>query len=169
MTNIDTNEVKSKIESGLMAYYQLARKDIKGRWKKFDRAEKYAVARALVKMHEVAKNYEKYFSRENTESAWRARAAEYAEKHDIKPARDAFYIVQDPCGLVFKDTKSACFYPVAQGYYCFLNDVQRYEYDKETYGDYIVKVANKVRNVADLRTTKNPIKKVLLSIKNMVR
>lgn len=169
MKNIDENEVKSKIESGLMAYYQLVRKDIKGRWKKFNRTEKYASARSLVKMHEVAENHEKYFSRENTESAWRARAAEYAEKYDIKPESNAFYFVQDPCGLVFNDTKSACFYPLAQGYYCFLNDIQRYEYNKEAYGDYIVKVANKIRNFADLRITKNPIKKVLLSIRNIVR
>ena len=172
---MDNKELQEQIKSGLMAYYLVAKYDLKKRWKSMDKQHKFASARSLTKMWNVAVNPEHHLSKADTEGAWRARAAEYAKEYNITPEWEAFYIVQDPIGLILGATQSAYVQPLASDYYHFLNSIQKYEYLgqedylKKSYAAEIVKLATKIKRFAAAKTEKNPMKRAFLAIGNMVR
>lgn len=172
---MDNKELQEQIKSGLMAYYLVAKHDLKKRWKSMDKQHKFASARSLTKMYEVAVNPEHHLSKADTEGAWRARAAEYAKEYNITPEWEAFYIVQDPIGLILGATQSAYIQPLASDYYHFLNSIQKYEYLgqedylKKSYAAQVVERATEIRNIARIKSERNPLKRVALTFKNMVR
>jgi len=173
--NMDKKELQKQIKSGLMAYYRVAKCDLKQRWKGMDKKQKFAAARSLTKMWDVAKNPERYLSRGNTESAWNVRIAQFAKEHNIKPQWEAAYIVQDPKGLILGATQNAYVQPLRADYYHFLDSIQNYEYAEN--GDYlkgnyeaeIAERAAEIKKIADIKTARNPIRKAVLSIQNIVR
>ena len=130
MASKNTNEMVQKyIADGLMAYKILAKHYLKKRWKNLSLADKTKSARSLVVMDIVAKEPD-CFSRANTEATWKMRAAEYAKKHNFKPDEyfNAFYIVEDPKGIVWNQARFAMEYPLDSQYYSFLSNIQNYEY-----------------------------------------
>jgi hypothetical protein len=172
---MDNKEMQEQVKSGLMAYYQVAKCDLKQRWKGMDRKHKFESARSLTKMYEVARNPERYLSRENTESAWLVRIAQFAKEHNIEPKWEAAYIVQDPKGLILGATQNAYVQSLRSDYYHFLDSVQNYEYTengdymKGNYAAQVVERATEIRNIARIKSERNPLKRVALTFKNMVR
>ena len=141
-------EVRSAIKSGLKSLTDLARVRIKPFWKNMDLKERCAVARSLVYMEHVAKNPDAYFSRESTEAAWNQRAMEYAQQKKLHDLSSAYYIVQDPTGIVWHKALGVFFDGNGRDYYNFCKSVQQWMYDtrSDTYATEIVENAKKYKS-----------------------
>jgi hypothetical protein len=147
------------IADGLMAYKKLAKHSLKSKWKKMNLRERCAAARSLVVMDIVAKEPD-CFSRKKSEAAWRMRAKEWAKDHDFKQedAWNAFYFVDSPREIVWRQSTAAMTYPLVQQYYRFLGFVQDYEYSKDWikghYTDQIKRDAERVCDRVDVIESK---------------
>ncbi|MBO5704601.1 MAG: hypothetical protein J6R99_01130 [Alphaproteobacteria bacterium] len=147
-------EVRESVKVGFDSLTGLARARLKTRWKKMSLKEKCAAARALVYMQQVAKNPDAYFSRKATEDAWHQRAVEYAKDKKIAYLRDAYYIVQDPTGVVCDNASSAFFDANGRNYYNFCKSVQQWMYDMRSniYATQIVEDANKYKKEYEIKS-----------------
>ena len=132
------------IKEGFGTLAALARVRLKKRWKSMDLEHRCAAARALVYMEQVAKNPDNYFSRSMTEKAWRERARKYAESKKMADIRGAYYIVQDPTGIVWYSAMPAFFDGNGVEYYSFSKDVQQWMYDGFS-DTYAAKIAKEVK------------------------
>ena len=141
-------EVRSAIKVGLKSLAGLARVRLKTRWKAMNLKERCDAARSLVFMEQVAKNPDAYFSRESTEKAWIERALEYAHLNDLKDVNSAYYIVQDPTGIVWNKAMGVFFDGNGAEYYRFCRAVQQWMYDghSDTYSKEIVENAKKYKS-----------------------
>ena len=141
-------EVREAIKIGLKSLTDLARVRVKSIWKNMNLQQRCDAARSLVFMENVAKNPDAYFSREATEIAWRQRANEYACLNELKDINSAYYIVQDPTGLVWNRATSVFFNGNGAEYYRFCRAVQQWMYDghSNTYAKEIVENAKKYKN-----------------------
>ena len=141
-------EVRSAIKSGLKSLTDLARVRLKTRWKNMELKERCDAARSLVYMEQVAKNPDAYFSREATEAAWHQRAAEYAQQKKMNDLSSAYYIVQDPTGIVWYKAIPAFFDGNGAAYHNFCKSVQQWMYDtrSNTYATEIVENAKKYKS-----------------------
>ena len=141
-------EVRSAIKIGLKSLTDLARVRLKTRWKIMGLKERCDAARSLVFMEQVAKNPDAHFSRESTEKAWIKRAREYANSKNLKDINSAYYIVQDPTGIVWYKAKPAFFDGNGCDYYNFCKSVQQWMYDtrSDTYAKEIVENAKKYKS-----------------------
>ena len=132
---IEDKKVQESIRAGLMAYKGMAKYYLRGAsgrgvaksWERLTLAERADAARALVKMAEVASSPKDFFSRENTEADWRARAEIYARENHSSIAC-AYLIVLGPKELVMESVEDALQQPLRQQYYNFLRLIQDYEY-----------------------------------------
>jgi hypothetical protein len=141
-------EVREAIKVGLKSLTDLARVRIKSIWKNMDLQKRCDAARSLVFMEQVAKNPDLYFSREATESAWNQRAMEYAQQNKLHDLSSAYYIVQDPTGIVWNKATGVFFDGNGAEYYRFCRAVQQWMYDghSDTYATEIVENANKYKS-----------------------
>ena len=149
----------------------LARARLKTRWKKMSFKEKCAAARALVYMQQVAKNPDAYFSRKATEDAWRQRAIEYAKDKKIAYLCDAYYIVQDPTGVVWDNASSAFFDGNGADYYNFCKSVQQWMYDTRSniYATQIVEGANEYKKEYEIKSANCFVRPIVAFVQNFQR
>lgn len=143
------NDVDKMAAVGLKALTDLARVRLKTCWEKMSLSDKCAAARSLVYMEQVAKNPKLYFSRENTEAAWHQRALDYAQQKKLHDLSGAYYIVQDPTGIVWHNARYSFFNGNGADYYNFCKSVQQWMYDNnsQTYATQIVDNATKYQNM----------------------
>ena len=172
MYKIKDAEIQQQIQSGLVAFKKLAKARLKPRWKTLSWVEKREAARALVFMDKVAHNPAKYFSREQTEAQWYTRAMEYAEQNNLNDYRAAYYIVQDPRGIVWYGSINAMRAPLSNHYYHFLSDIQNYEYattdwERKEHAKQIQKVSKRVCSDVDIMESKPIIKQWKLFTRNL--
>ena len=123
-------DVYVAIKSGFANLKMLARDELKKRWRTMAFADRCAAARALKFMDAVAANPEKYFSRAHTQDAWRFRAEYFASDKNLDDMADAYYLVEDPQGIVCNRVAAAMHGTLAQEYRRFCNAVQQWEYDR---------------------------------------
>lgn len=149
-------DVRNVIKKGLKTYTDLARVRVKTRWKNMVLQERCAAARSLVFMEQVAKNPDAYFSRAATEEAWSKRAKEYAYKKGFKDFEFAYYIVDDPTGVVMKHASGTFFDGNNSDYNDFCFAVQQWMYDghSDTYSAEIVKMAKHAEIALEYESTK---------------
>lgn len=132
---IEDKKVQENIEAGLLAYKGMAKYYLRGAggrgvaksWERLTLAEKASAARALVKMAEVASSPKDFFSRQATETDWRARAESYA-RENYSSIAGAYLIVLGPKELVMESVEGALQQPLRQQYCNFLKLIQNYEY-----------------------------------------
>ena len=155
MYKITEEQVKSSIKSGLMAYKDVAKIVLKhgGRCKKWETMsfkDKVNAARSLVVMYHVAKNPEKFLSKNATESAWRLRAEEYAKQTNCDIFH-AYVIVQGPKELVRHGAENALQQPLSSRYFYFLKSIQEYEYtdDEGLKLKYAKEIVDKSKNIQE--------------------
>ncbi|MBR4891681.1 MAG: hypothetical protein IKZ34_00675 [Alphaproteobacteria bacterium] len=141
-------DVKKNIEQGFKCLTDLARVRLKTRWKAMNLKERCDAARSLVFMEQVAKNPDAHFSRESTEKAWIERAKEYAQQKKLHDLSSAYYIVQDPTGIVWNKATGVFFDGNGAEYYRFCRAVQQWMYDghSDTYATEIVENAKKYKS-----------------------
>ena len=120
--------VYEQIRHMLFNSFILARADVVRLWGKMNYNQRREAAKALLVMEEVAKRPEIYFSREKTWAAWKQRADEYTKQHNIKDTGFAYYIVQDPKGIVCHAAAGAMTAKMNQVYYNACDLVQKWEY-----------------------------------------
>lgn len=147
-------EVRSAIKVGLKSLAGLARVRLKTRWKAMNLKERCDAARSLVFMEQVAKNPDAHFSRESTEKAWIERAREYADAKGLKDFSSAYYIVQDPTGIVWNKATGVFFDGNGAEYYRFCRAVQQWMYDghSDTYSKEIVENAKKYKSKLEIES-----------------
>ncbi len=140
--------IYSSIQGAFSEFYNLARMGLKKRWKSLKREEKFAAARSLVFMRDVATNPAKYFSRANTGAAWVKRANDFATEHRFSPANmhHAYYIVLAPKDIVIDKAQAAWIYnaDIAKMFYRFCSMVQDWEYKRTSDENKEFCMANKV-------------------------
>lgn len=172
-------EIYAAIKSGFENLRLLAREDLKKRWKVMEVSQKYDAGRSLVVMGDVAKNPENYFSRAKTQEAWIGRAEAYANEKNLDSMEYAYYIVQNPQGIVSNAAKNAMQARLNGEYACFCDDVQQWEYDRtspkgayrclaKVSAERIVNKAKKYQNMVDAELA-NPVKKYVRKLKQCVR
>lgn len=132
--------------SGFANLKKLARADLKKRWKTLSREQKFAAGRALVFMDDVATKPAKYFSRANTQDAWRFRAEYFAGQKNLDDIADAYYIVENPQGIVSNKAAAAMQGELGHEFYRFCNAVQNWEYDRTSNKDIYRATAPKFAN-----------------------
>lgn len=125
-------DIYNAIKSGFANLRILARADIKRRWKTLSRDQKYAAARSLVYIDGVANNPANFFAPENTARDWHARAEKFAREKALtgQDAASAFYIVQDPKGIVYNTAGNAIWGVLNPDFFNFCAAVQAWEYDR---------------------------------------
>ena len=135
-------QVYDAAQRGFDALYTIVRHDVRGAWKKMNRAERYNAARGLVALRDVASAPDKYLSRAMTEDAWIDRAKKFAKEHDLPDIKSAYYIIQDPVGMSMRDfqnvlgfyygdNKKLCGgYWNWQGYHNLADAFMRYDYER---------------------------------------
>ena len=168
----NNNDIQEQIKSGLMAFYHIAKNDVRKRWNDMDKTQKLASARSLTEMWDVAKNPEQYLSEEKTREAWLARAAQCVKDHDIKPeyVADAIYLVDTPAQMVSKAAKNALVQPLRNQYGVFLHAIQKYEYDNTFLKKYYAEdIKNLSREIKDMSKAKNTIATVMRKVKDIVK
>jgi hypothetical protein len=145
-------DIRNAMAVGLDSLTKLARVKLKTRWKQMSLKERCDAARALVNMNAVAKKPEDYFSRAATQQAWNKRANEYAQEKNLKDVSGAYYIVQDPTGLVWDSATGAFFDGNGSDYYNFCRLIQNWEYNniKGVYADEILNLAKVYTNKLEL-------------------
>lgn len=164
MQKIDEQEVYSAIKAGFSDFKTLAKVNLAKDWANMPNKKRCEMARKLVYMGQVAKTPEKYFSRNETEKDWLIRANNWAQEHDVN-ARYAFYIVQDPKGIVCNNLTGLLNADLWCYFYRFCADVQNWEYGRtrnDGMADFMyVQESDKV-----LKTVKDLKKKVELAKTN---
>lgn len=159
---LDENKVYDAVKAAFRNLHVLVREELKKHWKTMNRESRYAAGRALVFMAEVEKNPAAYFSRVGTEKDWVSRAKQFATQRGVDDIADAFYIVQDPKGVVWNHAMAALRGDLAGEYYRFCADVQDWEYKRtskiphvraltEKSVDEIMKKSKKFQKKADLQ------------------
>lgn len=132
-------KVYSDIKSGLGSFRVLAKASLAKRWKALSRSQKYDAGRALVKIADVAKYPENYFSRAATEKYYMNRIKNWIEKNNISPenAKCAFYMVWRPLDYVVNDAEDAFLYNanLRCAFYNFCDLVQDWEYGRTADGE----------------------------------
>ena len=161
-------EVRSAIKVGLKSLTGLARVRVKSIWRNLNLQDRCAVGRSLVFMEQVAKNPDLYFSREATEMAWHQRAMEYADLNNLKDINSAYYIIQDPTGIVWNKATSVFFNGNGAEYYRFCRAVQQWMYDghSNTYAKEIVEDAKMYKNQLAIESA-NCVARPFVEIKQM--
>ncbi len=155
------------VGSGFMNLKKLARAGLQKRWKTLTREQKFAAGRALVFMDDLAADPAKYFSRANTQDAWRFRAEYFAGQKNLDDIADAYYIVEDPQGIVANKAAAAMRGELGHEFYRFCNAVQHWEYDRTSNKDCyrmgapkfaaeIVKKSKQYQTLVDIQNT-NPL------------
>lgn len=120
--------VYEQIRQMLFNCLVLARADVVRLWGKMSYNQRREAIKALLVMENVAKQPEIYFSREKTWAAWKQRADEYTKQKNIKDTGFAYYIVQDPKGIVCHAAAGAMTAKMNQTYYNACDLVQKWEY-----------------------------------------
>ena len=130
--NCNVSEVYDLIKSGFRGLRYVMREDLKKHWKQMTKQEQYTAARSLALLNHIAKKPEKYFARKYTQAAWNMRAKEYANQAGLRECLGAFYIVQDPVGIVYYDVSNGlCKYvSCLRTLYNFSREVQDWEYSR---------------------------------------
>lgn len=127
-------KVYSDIKSGFGSFKVLAKASLAKRWKDLSRSQKYDAGRALVKIADVAKYPEIYFSRAATEKDYMNRIKNWIEKNNVAPenAKCAFYMVWRPLDYVVNDAEDAFLYNanLRCAFYNFCDLVQDWEYGR---------------------------------------
>ena len=96
-------QVRGIVKEGFWDLRCIIRQNVKKQWKKMTKSEQYAAARSLALLNHVAKKPEMYFAPEYTSAQWEARAKEYAKKEGWQDWVLAYYVVEDPTGIVYGD------------------------------------------------------------------
>lgn len=149
-------EMYATIRAVLAWFVDAAMKDT-GK-QKLDTAGCDTVAKSLAYMNAVAKNPEKYFSRESTIADWDARAMAYAKKYNlpIGDGYDAHNFVWSPADVVHINTTNAIFNnKLSCEYRDFCKLVMNWEYNRTsgnkqelaasmTQAQEIVRIANNI-------------------------
>ncbi|MBQ8294738.1 MAG: hypothetical protein IJX89_05130 [Alphaproteobacteria bacterium] len=146
-------DIYNAIKSGFANLRILARADIKRRWKTLSREEKYAAARSLVYIGGVANNPAKFFAPENTARDWYVRAETFAREKSLdgKDVASAFYIVQDPKGIVYNAAGNAIWGELNIELFNFCAAVQGWEYDRISNREFIRDGADRfAANILDM-------------------
>ncbi|MBQ8256061.1 MAG: hypothetical protein IJY99_03810 [Alphaproteobacteria bacterium] len=179
-TEYTQQEVLNAMVVGLSDYLDLARIGLRGRWNSLSQSEKWAAGRALVALSDVKKAPQTYFSRATTWNDWQSRAEKYKAEKDLPSIGHAYYMVQDPTGIVWNQVASAFAYNAEMGkkFYHFCRLIQKWEYARTSrshaesgvavlYGHDIVSAANHVHQVANIKKSNpiiRPIKEMLHSL-----
>lgn len=133
MENLD-KEIQNKVKETLVNYNKLIKLCLKNNiffmiaWKNMNLSERVSFARALVYMESVAKNPKKYFSKSQTNGAWRRRVNRYVAETGVS-IKIAYNSVPAPCDIVYEkciDVLKRISYHL--DYYDFLVSIQNYEY-----------------------------------------
>ena len=99
--------IYAQIKITLFNFYYLIRADLKKRWKTMPHIYRRESITALRFLEDAFKNPAKYFSRAETDCAWRTRAINYANKQGLENIVDAFYIIESPKDIFMKSVKDA--------------------------------------------------------------
>lgn len=155
MQKVSEQEVYSAIKAGFSDFRTLAKISLAKDWSGMTNKKRCEMARKLVYMGQVAKMPEAYFSREETEEEWLGRANNWAKEYNVQ-ARYAFYIVQDPKGIVFNNLTGLLNSDLLSAFYNFCSDVQNWEYGRtrnDGIADFMyVQESNKIfKKVKDLK------------------
>lgn len=125
--------IVESIKGGLRAFFELAYlKAYRGSWyKKLTRSQQLQAGRAMFTLRDVAAEPEKYFSRQCTYDAWRARGQAYAKSHGLAEEWATYYIVPSAADVV-NEKVDAAFWNDSQlraRLYNFCMTVQDWYYD----------------------------------------
>ena len=164
MQEITEQEVYAAIKSGILGFRALAKINLAKDWANMPHKKRCEMARKLVYMGQVAKTPEKYFSREETEEEWLGRANNWAKEHNVE-ARYAFFIIQDPKGIVCNNLRGLLNADLWCRFYRFCADVQNWEYGR-TRNDNMADFAYAQESGRVLKTVKELKKKVELAKTN---
>lgn len=128
---------------GFEALYTISRKDIRNKWQKMTRDEKFKAARGLVRLRKIAHAPQEYLSRATTEEAWRTRASEYATKKQLPKVEYAYYFVPTPSTMATKHVQNALNFTYRDGhryggghsaiFYRLADAFMRYDYNITTH------------------------------------
>lgn len=136
MKSFDT-EVQSKIKETLMNYKKLIKLSLKNSiffiitWKNMSLNEQVDFARALVFMEKLAKNPKKYFSKSQTNGAWKRRVNRYVAETGTS-VKNAYDSVLAPCDVVYEKCEDVLkLSSYDSDYYDFLVSVQNYQYSDQ--------------------------------------
>lgn len=125
-------EVYVAVQNGLAALKVLAVQGFKRHAKGLTDGEKIKAEQALCEFDNVIANPAAYFSRKSTETQWRKRADEFADRAKLRPEHraNAYYIVPSPVGIVNEILKPAFVQnaDVWRMFYLFCNSVHEWEY-----------------------------------------
>ena len=172
--------IYNAVRTGFANLKKLARLDLMRRWRTMDKSDQYAAARALVFMGGVADNPAQHFAREHTQDAWRFRAEHFAGQAQLDDIAEAYYIVEDPQGIVWNRARYAMRGELSREYYYFCNAVQQWEYDRTSnkpvyranapkYAEDIVKKSKQYQTLVDINKSNclvRPIKQFLYQIQH---
>ena len=160
--------IYAQIKITLFNFYYLIRADLKKRWKTMPHTYRRESITALRFLEDAFKNPAKYFSRAETDCAWRTRATNYANNHGLKNIVDAFYIIESPKDIFMKSVKDAILsHDIYSDLYAFVTTVQHWEYDRtskqEQYlsqskycAETIIKTAQKMQKIVNIQDS-NPL------------
>ena len=136
MKSFDT-EVQSKIKETLMNYKKLIKLSLKNSiffiitWKNMSLNEQVDFARALVFMEKLEKNPKKYFSKSQTNGAWKRRVNRYVAETGTS-VKNAYDSVLAPCDVVYEKCEDVLkLSSYDSDYYDFLVSVQNYQYSDQ--------------------------------------
>lgn len=172
--------IYNAVRTGFANLKKLARMDVMKRWRAMDKSDRYAATRALVFMDGVAENPRLYFARVHTQNAWRFRAECFASQKQLDDIAEAYYIVEDPQGIVWNRARGAMRGELGQEFYRFCNAVQQWEYDRTSnrpvyranapkYAEEIVKKSKQYQTMVDINSANclmRPIKQLLYQIQH---
>lgn len=154
-------QVRGIVKEGFWDLRCIIRQNVKKQWKKMTKSEQYAAARSLALLNHVAKKPEMYFAPEYTSAQWEARAKEYAKKEGWQDWVLAYYVVEDPTGIVYGDVLKGVAGDASDLnlLYNFSGDVQAWEYSRAFSGQ--IASANEKRNAKKVIEFRNQIKATL--------
>lgn len=173
-------EIYDAIVMGLSDYLDLARIGLRSHWNSLSQSEKWAAGRALAALSDVKKAPQTYFSRETTWNDWQSRAEKYKAEKKLPSLGYAYYIVQDPTGIV--STKVAPAFAnnneLYNKFYRFCHLIQKWEYARTSrsrtesgvavlYSHDIMSAVNQVHTVVNIKKSNpiiRPIKEMLHSL-----
>ena len=164
-------DIRVLVEKTLGALYQLARAHVKSGWKAMAWKDRQAAVRSLAKLKAIADNPWMYFSYENTNRDWVARAHKWAREHGVAEVNHAYYIVDRPEDIALAGVWDALVgnSDLQRMLFYFCENVVMWEYEKKKkygglsdfYADKLIADGQKICAMAQLqqkRENMNPIK-----------
>ncbi len=132
MNEYKVEDIKRAIKSGLGNYQILFKNALKNsEFKKLSTSQRANAGRILVKLADVAKNPDMYFSYKNTKDAWTARMKECMLKSGFKRTGTAYMVADKPETAIQNQIRTLPDYVpwvLICEYNTFIEHVRKWEY-----------------------------------------